>query len=189
MLKQKCAIRFEKNGLTNRAEQKKYREIARRTMEGVCGSPCAAGIASACEDAGVKGFEVNILFTDDDSIRAINRDYRKIDRSTDVLSFPLNDFFNGTGELLPYNIEENSLYLLLGDIVVSVPAMKRQAEEYGHSVARECAFLVCHGMLHLLGYDHENETDERQMFGFTEEILTTLRYTRDTDSQQKGNAR
>lgn len=178
MLRYECTIRFEKSGLANREEQKKYREIARRTAVGVCASPCAENILSACTENGIRGLEVNILFTDDKSIRNINREYREIDRSTDVLSFPINDFSYGTGEIQPYNVDENSFRLLLGDIVVSVPTMKHQAEEYGHSMERECAFLICHGMLHLFGYDHMNEADEQQMFGFADEILTTLQYTR-----------
>ena len=111
-----------------------------------CSNPCAENILSACEKNGIRGLEVNILFTDDQSIRNINREYREIDSSTDVLSFPINDFSYGTGEIQPYNVDENSFLLLLGDIVVSLPAMKHQAEEYGHSVERECAFLICHGM-------------------------------------------
>ncbi|MBS5842330.1 MAG: rRNA maturation RNase YbeY [Clostridiales bacterium] len=178
MLRYKCVVRFEKSGLANRTEQKKYREIALRTAAGVCSNPCAENILSACEKNGIRGLEVNILFTDDQSIRNINREYREIDSSTDVLSFPINDFSYGTGEIQPYNVDENSFLLLLGDIVVSLPAMKHQAEEYGHSVERECAFLICHGMLHLFGYDHMNEVDEQQMFAFADEILTTLQYTR-----------
>ncbi len=178
MLKYKCTIRFEKGGPANREQQKRYREIAQHTAEGVCAGRCAEEILSACAAAGIRGIEVNILFTDDGAIREINREYREIDCATDVLSFPLNDFSYGRGEILPYNVEENTLCLQLGDIVVSIPAMKRQAEEYGHSVERECAFLICHGMLHLFGYDHGNEADEQEMFGFADEILTALGYTR-----------
>lgn len=119
MLRYKCVVRFEKSGLANRTEQKKYREIALRTAAGVCSNPCAENILSACEKNGIRGLEVNILFTDDQSIRNINREYREIDSSTDVLSFPINDFSYGTGEIHPYNVDENSFLLLLGDIVVS----------------------------------------------------------------------
>lgn len=131
---------------------------------------------------GIRGAEVNILFTDDASIREINREYREIDRVTDVLSFPFNDFTYGRGTLPPCAAEEATALLLLGDIVVSIPAVKRQAKEYGHSEERECAFLICHGMLHLLGYDHTTEEEEQQMFGFADEILAALRYTRDAGS-------
>lgn len=182
MMRYKSTVRFEKSGLADRAEQKKYREIARCVVEGVCAAPCAAEIRSACADAGIRGAEVNILFTDDASIREINREYREIDRVTDVLSFPFNDFTYGRGTLPPFAAEEATALLLLGDIVVSVPAVKRQAKEYGHSEERECAFLICHGMLHLLGYDHTTEEEEQQMFGFADEILTALRYTRDAGS-------
>lgn len=182
MMSYKSTVRFEKSGLADRAEQKKYREIARRVVAGVCAAPCAAEIRSVCTDAGIRGAEVNILFTDDASIREINREYREIDRATDVLSFPFNDFTYGSGSLPPCAAGDTAAPLLLGDIVVSVPAVKRQAREYGHSEERECAFLLCHGMLHLLGYDHTTEEEEQQMFGFADEILAALRYTRDAGS-------
>ena len=126
--------------------------------------------------------EVNVTLTDNAAIHEINREYREIDRVTDVLSFPFNDFTYGRGTLPPCAAEEATALLLLGDIVVSIPAVKRQAKEYGHSEERECAFLICHGMLHLLGYDHTTEEEEQQMFGFADEILTALRYTRDAGS-------
>ena len=90
-------------------------------------------------------FELNIFFCDDETIRSYNREYRGVDRATDVLSFPMFDF--GTPELPA----------LLGDIVLSVPRAQAQAEEYGHSFEREMCFLAAHAALHLIGYDHENE--------------------------------
>ena len=98
--------------------------------------------------------EVSVTFTDDEGIRKLNRNYRKIDKATDVLSFPLFDY-DGSEEP-PVDELEN----MLGDIVVSLERAKAQAEEYGHSFEREVAFLCVHSMLHLLGYDHVGSEDE-----------------------------
>ena len=181
MLKYRCDIRFDKRGIATPDEKKHYKEIALNVVEGVCNNPCANQITSACLEKGIRGIDVNILFTDDASIRQINCEYREIDRSTDVLSFPVNDFIYGVGDVSLLNINEDSLHLQLGDIVVSVPTLKRQSQEYGHSDERDCAFLLCHGMLHLFGYDHMNEEDEEQMFGFADEILNTLHYIREQE--------
>lgn len=100
---------------------------------------------------------VSVTFTDDCGIREKNREFRNIDAPTDVLSFPMYDWKNGDepddGELCE-----------LGDIVLSLERAAAQAEEYGHSYERECAFLTVHSVLHLLGYDHvDSEDDEREM--------------------------
>ena len=92
--------------------------------------------------------EVSVTFTDNEGIRAINREYREIDAPTDVLSFPLFEECDGTR--------------MLGDIVLSLEKCRAQAEEFGHSFERECAFLTVHSTLHLLGYDHVNGEEEEQ---------------------------
>lgn len=92
--------------------------------------------------------EVSVTFTDNEGIRAINREYREIDAPTDVLSFPLFEEAEGTR--------------MLGDIVLSLEKCRAQAEEFGHSFERECAFLTVHSTLHLLGYDHVNGEEEEQ---------------------------
>ncbi|MDE7326441.1 MAG: rRNA maturation RNase YbeY [Lachnospiraceae bacterium] len=108
--------------------------------------------------------QVNILITDSDNIRQINREYRGIDAQTDVLSFPVAEYktpadFNSlSGQMGCFHPETGEL--LLGDIVLSVERVIAQAKEYGHSRERELGFLVAHSMLHLLGYDHIKE-DER----------------------------
>ena len=105
-----------------------------------------------------RDLEVSVTFTDDEGIRKLNRNFRKIDRATDVLSFPLFDF-EGDGDTLADELDD-----MLGDIVLSLERAVAQAEEYGHSFEREVAFLTVHSMLHLLGYDHEtSEEDELDM--------------------------
>ena len=102
--------------------------------------------------------EVSFTFTDNEKIHVINRQYREVDKPTDVLSFPMTDFDNSTGEPLA-----NEPMRSLGDIVLSLEMAKAQAEEYGHSFEREAAFLCVHSTLHLLGYDHIEKADEDEM--------------------------
>ena len=120
------------------------------------------------EDFGRRA-EVSVTFTDNEGIHALNREYRNVDRPTDVLSFPLSD-----GE--DYDTDGDAV--LLGDIVISLERAQTQAEEYGHSFEREVAFLTVHSMLHLLGYDHETSPeDERDMFARQDEILISAGMT------------
>lgn len=116
--------------------------------------------------------EVSLVLVDDDYIHELNRDYRGIDRPTDVLSFALNE-----GE--EPDVIDGPQESLLGDIIISLPTALRQAEEFNHSLERELAFLAVHGMLHLLGYDHEEETDRQVMRQQEEHILVLLGITRD----------
>lgn len=121
------------------------------------------------EDFGRRA-EVSVTFTDNEKIHVLNREYRNVDRPTDVLSFPLSD-----GE--DYDTDGDAV--LLGDIVISLERAQTQAEEYGHSFEREVAFLTVHSMLHLLGYDHETSPeDERDMFARQDEILISAGITR-----------
>ena len=106
--------------------------------------------------------EMSCLLVDDQRIHEINREYRHIDRSTDVISFALEDSEQFYVEGMARNI---------GDIFISVDHAIAQAEEYGHSLRREMCFLFTHGLLHLLGYDHMNEEDEKEMFGLQDVIL------------------
>lgn len=114
--------------------------------------------------------EVGLIFVDDNYIRSLNAEYRGIDKPTDVLSFALNE-----GEDMP---EDEAAEDLLGDIVISLPTAQRQAEEYGHSFAREMAYLTAHGSLHLLGYDHMTEEDRQVMRQKEEAIMNRLNITR-----------
>ena len=114
--------------------------------------------------------EVSVTFTDNAGIRALNKQYRNIDKATDVLSFPLLDF---EGEQDEPPVDE--WIGMLGDIVISLEQAEKQAREYGHSFEREAAFLCVHSMLHLLGYDHETgEEDEKEMRRRQREILEAM---------------
>ncbi|QOY38437.2 rRNA maturation RNase YbeY [Anaerobacillus isosaccharinicus] len=117
----------------------------------------------ATEENVTEGSEVSVTFVDNKTIQEINKEYRNKDSVTDVISFALNDDESDVfAEVIPN---------LLGDIIVSYPKTVQQAEEYGHSINRELGFLVVHGFLHLLGYDHINEEEEKVMFKRQEELL------------------
>ncbi len=111
--------------------------------------------------------EVNVTFVDDEGIKELNSQFRNIDRSTDVLSFPLGE--NGFYDKNPENGN-----LMLGDVVLSLEHAVSQAEEYGHSFNREAAYLTVHSMLHLLGYDHVNNEEEKRIMRDKEEQVMTL---------------
>ncbi|EQK45315.1 MULTISPECIES: rRNA maturation RNase YbeY [Paraclostridium] len=114
-------------------------------------------------------YEVSLSFVDNEEIHELNREYRGVDRATDVLSFPLlTDEFD-------VEIEEESL----GDIVISLERALEQSEEYDHSFEREVCFLVCHSMFHLLGYDHDTEENTKDMRKREEDVLNKLNITRE----------
>ncbi len=113
--------------------------------------------------------EVSLVFVDDDYIQELNNNYRGVDSPTDVLSFAMLE-----GESLPEEEEE----VILGDVIISLETAERQAREYGHSFQREVAYLTLHGVLHLLGYDHQEEEDRRRMREREEEILAGLELSR-----------
>ncbi|HCV47237.1 MULTISPECIES: rRNA maturation RNase YbeY [Catenibacterium] len=114
--------------------------------------------------------EVSCVLVDDERIHEINREYRHIDRSTDVISFAMEDNDQFYVEGMPRT---------LGDIFISVDHAKKQAEEYGHSLRREMCFLFTHGILHLLGYDHMTDEQEKEMFGLQDQILGALSIERE----------
>lgn len=115
--------------------------------------------------------EISVTIVDNEEIHQINLKHRGIDRATDVLSFPLIDFEK---ESLP--TDGSKIYL--GDIIISIERAMEQAKEYGHSIDREVGFLTAHSMLHLLGYDHMVEDEEKVMFKKQEEILNNLNLRR-----------
>ncbi|MCI1856565.1 MAG: rRNA maturation RNase YbeY [Sporolactobacillus sp.] len=128
-------------------------------------------IDHAAETLGLTGeIECSLTFTDNDRIQRINRDYRGIDRPTDVISFALEE--RAAGEVPIYR--QKGEPRVLGDIIVSLDKAHEQATEYGHSFKRELGFLIIHGLLHLLGYDHRTEKEREKMFGIQEQILSSF---------------
>lgn len=128
--------------------------------------------------------QVSLLFTDEEGIRLCNRDYRGMDRVTDVLSFPGLEYeapadFSGISEGGADCFDPESGELLLGDILICVPKVQEQAAAYGHSEKRELAFLIAHSMLHLMGYDHMEKEEAEAMEHKQEEILLLLGIGRD----------
>lgn len=144
----------------------------------------------AARTEGIEEGEVSLTFVDDEAIRELNREYRGLDKPTDVLSFPMYDADEWerddaaaeagaeqeAADAVPLAddtaaSEDDPFPELLGDIVISVPTALRQSEEYGHTPEREIGFLFVHGFLHLIGYDHMDEASERDMFSRQERIL------------------
>lgn len=111
-------------------------------------------------------YELSVTFVRSRTIHQINRDYRGIDRPTDVISFAIRD------DMDDFMIEEENTDL--GDIFINIDYAKKQAKQYGHSYEREIAFLFTHGMLHCLGYDHMEPEDEKVMFALQDEILDPI---------------
>lgn len=110
----------------------------------------------------------NIILVDEEEIHELNKNYRGVDRKTDVITFALED---GNGF-------QNPEIRMLGDIYLCIPVAYEQSEIYGHSKIREVCFLATHGILHLLGYDHMNEEEEKEMFSLQEELLNNYEITR-----------
>ncbi|MGG0187360.1 rRNA maturation RNase YbeY [Bacillus rhizoplanae] len=124
-------------------------------------------VEKAAETESVEdGAELSITFVNNERIQEINREYRDKDQPTDVISFAMEDMGEGELEIVGVDMPR-----MLGDIIISIPRTKEQAEEYGHSFERELGFLAVHGFLHLLGYDHMTEEEEKVMFGRQKEIL------------------
>lgn len=131
-------------------------------------------VAKACLLRTGRGthYEISLTLVDDSAIHRLNQKYRGVDRPTDVLSFAFEE--GGTlalpGAALP----------MLGEIVISAERARAQAQAYGHSFRREMAFLMAHGMLHLLGYDHQTEEERKAMEGLQRQILSVLGINRET---------
>ena len=123
-----------------------------------------------------KDFEVSVRYASEEEIREINKEYRGVDRATDVLSFPMYDLNNESD--IDEIIKEKNARIMLGDIVICKRVAKRQAKEFEHSFKREICFLALHGFLHLLGYDHIEKEDEEVMQGIAKKILENNRIYR-----------
>jgi len=127
---------------------------------------------------------VCIRLCDDDAIHEINREFREVDRATDVLSFPTVNYPEGVtagqaDKYLRMEYDDELDACMLGDLILSVPHVLAQAEEYGHSPERECAYLLVHGICHLMGYDHIEEDDKKKMRAMEEKILSAIGQTRE----------
>ncbi|WP_315025563.1 rRNA maturation RNase YbeY [Abiotrophia defectiva] len=142
-----------------------------------------------------EGIELDLSIVSNEEIQALNRDYRGLDKPTDVLSFALTEVSSEydvdfahldlaeeaeeTEDLEETEFEdEEAIPQHLGDIIISYPRAQEQAQDYGHSLDRELAFLAVHGFLHLNGYDHQTEEEAKEMFRIQEEVLTTYGLTR-----------
>lgn len=124
-------------------------------------------------------FDVVITYTDNEEIRKLNAEFRNIDKETDVLSFPMQEFKNGfPTQNLDVEKDPETGRIYLGDVVLSVEKAISQAEEYGHSIERELSFLVAHSILHLLGYDHINDDERKIMEQKQEAILQSMGISR-----------
>jgi probable rRNA maturation factor len=122
----------------------------------------------AIKNQKLDNLEFNIIIVDNDYIHELNKNYRNIDRPTDVITFALEDYEDGI------KLEHR----MLGDIYISIDKAINQAEEYGHDLRREICFLAVHGFLHLLGYDHMEKEEEEIMFSLQEEILNEANITK-----------
>ena len=151
-----CDITYEIEKLEEYLDEEKIRDFGNSILK-----------SEYNEEYEKNDYYLSLLITTNDVIQTINRDYRNKDAVTDVISFAYNE----TENIGPMNI--------LGDIVISLDRVKEQAKEYGHSDEREFYYVFCHGLLHLLGYDHIIEEEKAVMRKREEEILTQFNYTRD----------
>ncbi len=148
-------------------------EAEREEDLAACEELLRRAIAAALEEEGVAvPCEISVLLTDEAGIQAINRDQRGVDQPTDVLSFPMFDLVPGEppAEESAETDPETGLFPL-GDMAISLPRARAQAEEYGHPLSRELAYLAVHSVLHLLGYDHLDEGEEKRRMRAHEEAV------------------
>ena len=155
----KIQVYREKRGLG-------YFGISRMLKRAASAALKAEGIAEDCH--------ISIMLTDDSGIHAINLEQREIDRPTDVLSFPMNELVPGafSSECCEYDLEKGRI--ILGDMVLSLERCRAQAEEYGHSFAREISYLCVHSVLHLLGYDHLDEAEQKAQMRAREDAIMEI---------------
>ena len=144
-------------------ENKEYEKVLNRVIN------------KCFEEEKLKNLYISITLTNPENIQKINKEYRNIDRATDVLSFPMFEK-NEIDELIQN--QNNVVEDVLGDIIISVDRVKEQAVEYGHSFERELAYMVVHGFYHLMGYDHMNDDEKSVMRAKEENILSKLKITR-----------
>ena len=146
MPKTKKMVEIEYNGLKKSI---KYNNIIEKTIE----------TCFKIENLEDKNMTMNVILTVPNIIKQINNEYRKIDKETDVLSFPMFE----KEELYKIQKEGNYIPEVLGDIIISIEQVKKQSEEFGHSFERELAYMIVHGFYHCMGYDHIKESDKKEM--------------------------
>lgn len=141
-----------------------------------------ANTAFRVADQKPRNVQVCVEFVYDDQMRALNKEKRNIDASTDVLSFPnLTEQFNKkiNAKNFPDDVNPENGKVMLGDIVINLNRAEEQAGSFGHSLTRELGYLLVHGLLHLMGYDHVDELDAKLMFAQTERVLAKYKLKRD----------
>ena len=143
-MKHVILVSRDKTGLGHNNSAALVKKAVRKTLD-------AEGVQENCV--------VSVLFTDNEGIRALNKEFRDIDRETDVLSFPMGDVDPETGDLL------------LGDMVINIPRCEEQGKEFGHGYDREISYLSVHSCLHLLGYDHVDEGEEKKRMRAREKFI------------------
>ena len=146
-------------------DDKKYEEIVKKVL-GKCFEE---------EKISNLNLEITIILTNPKNIQEINKQYRNIDKPTDVLSFPMFEKYEIEEKIKQKNFEHEDI---LGDIIISVEKVEEQAKEYGHSFERELSYMIVHGFYHLLGYDHIEENDKKEMREKEEKILEILKIER-----------
>ena len=149
-------ISRERTGLGHREAAGLIRGAVRRALD-------AEGVDRPCL--------ISVMLTDDEGIRAVNRDFRGIDRATDVLSFPLNEFRPGDFDPDDCDVDPETGALMLGDMMISLERCQAQGEEFGHGFGREIQYLTVHSVLHLLGYDHVDEGEGKRRMRAREKAI------------------
>lgn len=127
------------------------------------------------------GLFAELLYVNEQEIKALNNDYRGVDKVTDVLSFPTLDGIRGKVVLkkdFPLDLTEDGQNVFIGSIAICKKRAEEQAKEYGHSVKREMTYLLCHGLLHLMGYDHMIDSDKAQMRALEDKIMSKIKVNR-----------
>lgn len=163
-------VEIEYNGIP---ENKEYEDIIKRVME-VCFKE---------ENLVGKNVEINVILTTPAEIRKINNEFRKIDRETDVLSFPMFE----KEELAIIQENGSNIPEVIGDIVISIEQVKKQAIDYEHSFERELAYMVVHGFYHVMGYDHIYDEDKKKMREKEEVVLAKIGLERNAcNNEEKG---
>ncbi len=161
-------------------------QIDTRTDPGLLAAMQTSADCAAVTEGVARPCAVSVRLTGDEEIHALNREHRGVDRVTDVLSFPLAAYPAGVtagraDRILRELYDDDAEACMLGDLVICVPQLYRQAEEYGHSPAREAAYLLVHGLCHLFGYDHIDPDDQRRMRAMEEKILSAVGLSRGED--------